>query len=322
MAANLNANCVDLLRTQSGVIARWQAPAVGLGGATIDARLRRGRWQPLYRGVYATFTGPPGRESLLWGAVLRAGPGAALSHQSAAELDNLTSARAGTIHVTVRPKHTVTVSRIERGAGVPPIVVHESRRIAEALHPVRLPPRTRVEETVLDLVQAARSFDEALSWLITACSRRRTTQAALLAAMRARPRLPWRAQLASALGDIGDGVHSMLEFRYVHGVERPHKLPLASRQARRQRDTRSQYLDSLYEEFGVAVELDGRAAHEDRWRDAHRDNFMAGIGLVTLRYSWADIADHGCEVAAEIGRVLRRRGWNGSPSRCGTSCAC
>jgi hypothetical protein len=90
MTADLPAACVRLLKLQHGAIARWQAPAVRLDLATIDAMLRRGRWQRLYQGVYATFTGRPPRECLLWAGVLRAGPGAMLSHYTAAELDGLT----------------------------------------------------------------------------------------------------------------------------------------------------------------------------------------------------------------------------------------
>ena len=79
------------------------------------------------------------------------------------------------------------------------------------------------------------------------------------------------------------------------------------------------YLDNLYEEFGVAVELDGHAAHlvQDRWRDVHRDNAMTGAGIITLRYNWTDVTERACEVAAEIGAVLRRRGWAGRPRPCG-----
>src|SRR5690348_7970390 len=99
MRANLSEDCRRLLEEQSGVIARWQAPTAGLTPATIDGELRWGRWQPLYRGVYAAFTGPPTRNSLLWAALLRAGDGAALSHYTAAELDGLADAQASAIHV-------------------------------------------------------------------------------------------------------------------------------------------------------------------------------------------------------------------------------
>jgi hypothetical protein len=85
MSVHLSEDIRLLIAAQSGAIARWQAPSVGLDATVIDAQLRQGRWQPLYRGVYAAFTGPPPRLCFLWGAVLRAGPGAALSYYSAAE---------------------------------------------------------------------------------------------------------------------------------------------------------------------------------------------------------------------------------------------
>jgi very-short-patch-repair endonuclease len=313
-----------LTAAQSGAIARWQAPSVGLDTTVIDAQLRLGRWQPLYRGVYAAFTGPPPRLCFLWGAELRAGPGAVLSYYSAAELDGLTDLRADAIHVAVPPGRQILVSRQERGAGAPVVAVHRSARLALARHPVRLPPRTRIEETVLDLVQASTGFDGALSWLISACARRRATPVALQAAIQARPRMRWRAALAGALEDIGNGIHSVLEYRYARAVERPHGLPAARRQARVPRGARSHYLDNLYADFGVAVELDGRAAHraEDRWADTRRDNFFAGVGIVTLRYGWADVTERPCQVAAEVGRVLRERGRTGTVARCGPACGC
>jgi len=247
-----------------------------------------------------------------------------MSHHSAAELDGLTEVRASAIHVAVPPGRQIAVSKHERGVGAPFVAVHRSARLTVARHPARLPPRTRVEETVLDLVQASAGFDEALSWLVSACARRRVTPVALQAAIQARPRMRWRAALAGALDDIGSGIHSVLEYRYARAVERPHGIPAARRQARMPRGSRSQYLDNLYEDFGVAVELDGRAAHraEDRWADTRRDNFLASAGVVTLRYGWADVTERPCQVAAEVGRVLRECGWTGTVSRCGPACGC
>ena len=54
---------------------------------------------------------------------------------------------------------------------------------------------------------------------------------------------------------------SLLEYRYVHRVERPHGLPAARRQARIRQRTGNRYLDNLYEGYGVCSELDGTAAH-------------------------------------------------------------
>ena len=79
--------------------------------------------------------------------------------------------------------------------------------------------------------------------------------------MRARGRMRWRVQLDSALSDIADGVMSPLEHRYVRDAERAHGLPAARRQVLIIRGTRRQYLDNLYEELGIGVELDGQAYH-------------------------------------------------------------
>jgi hypothetical protein len=79
--------------------------------------------------------------------------------------------------------------------------------------------------------------------------------------MEARQKLRWRAELTGALSDVADGVHSGLEHRYLRDVERPHGLPTAIRQARVVRGRRSAYRDVLYEEYLVAVEVDGAIAH-------------------------------------------------------------
>jgi hypothetical protein len=322
MVRELPTSCRELLELQHGVIARWQAAGTGLDPHAVDSQLRQSRWQALYPGVYATFTGEPTRIAVLWPAVLRAGPGAVLSHSSAAELDGLIDRPVPAVHVMISGARRLTTLPIIRADRVPLIVVHHSARLARARHPTRLPPRTRIDETTVDLSQSAANLDEALSWLIRACSRRLVTAELLLTAMQMRPKLHWRTELTGALSEAGDGVHSMLELRYVRGVERAHRLPRATRQAVSRLGRRTRYLDNQYRAFGVAVELDGRAAHpaEARWRDIHRDNASAGSGIVTMRYGWADVTEHPCRVAAEVASVLRLRGWAGHLQPCGPEC--
>lgn len=43
----------------------------------------------IHPGVYATFTGQVGRQARMWAALLYAGEGARLSHETAAELTGL-----------------------------------------------------------------------------------------------------------------------------------------------------------------------------------------------------------------------------------------
>jgi hypothetical protein len=326
MPTDIPPDCARLIDFQHGVIARWQAPAVGLSFSAVDARLRRGCWQPLYRGVYAAYTGSPPRESVLWAGVLRGGPGAVLSHHTAAELDGLTDRVSGVIDVSVGHDRRISLSGAERRGPAPRIIFHRTRRIGAIRHPARTPPRTRVEETILDLIQRSSSFDDVLSWLCKGCGRRLVTPQLIGTAVGMRGRLRWRDDILGALPLIAEGAHSPLEYRYVRDVEEAHGLPKAKRQARRvsgkARLPRPRYLDNLYEAFGIVVELDGRADHlvEDRWRDIRRDNANARSGIMTLRYNWADVTHRPCEVAADIAAALRICTWTGMPCPCAPSC--
>lgn len=305
----------ELLGRQAGVLSRSQAVAAELAPTIIDNRLRSGRWQQLQRGVYATFTGTPGRDALCWAALLRSGPSAVLSHQTAAEYSGLTNRRSPRIHVTVASTQQV--------AGLRGVLVHRSRDADRIAHPAALPPRTRVEDTVLDLTQTAASFDDAFGWLSRAIGRRLTTPDRLRAALDARSRVRWRESLSIALGDVGAGVHSPLELRYVTRVERAHGLPSARRQACVLVGGKRRYLDNLYEEARLAVELDGLAAHppEQRWADSHRDNEIAGVGILTLHYSWHDVDAAPCATAGQVGELLTMRGSDVTLRRCGPACS-
>jgi very-short-patch-repair endonuclease len=271
----------------------------------------------LRRGTYATFTGDPPREAKLWAALLRVGPGAVLSHETAAEVHGLTDKPSAQIHITVPAKRQPDRRRKIRG-----VVVHRSRCLRPEWQPPWRLPRTSVEDTILDLVAAARTFDDAYGWISRGVGRRLTSAQSLGKALAGRPRIRWRAWITAALQDAADGVHSPLERNYVQGVERAHGLPAARRQAKRRHASGTRYLDNLYEEFRVCVELDGLAAHpaEGRWRDTRRDNANLRMGTETLRYGWPDTTEHRCRTAAEIAAVLHRRGWKGTVRACGPGC--
>jgi hypothetical protein len=306
MAKPLSAELRDLAARQSGVMAARQLTQAGLTKNAINAKVRVGRWRRMHRGVYATFSGEPTRLAQLWAAVLGAGPGAMLSHQTAAELARLTDRPSELIHVTV-PK-------TRRVAKTPGIVVHYSKRAREALHPAKLPPQTRIEETVLDLAGAARTLDDACGWVTRGLQRGLTTQVGLAHYLELRPRIRWSTELAELLTLDAAGLHSVLELRYQRDVERPHGLPKGTRQARFRRGGHNEYRDVLYEAYLTAVELDGELAHiGEAWRlDARRDNAAAADGIITLRYSWFDVTKSPCQVAAEVARVLARRGFAGA----------
>jgi hypothetical protein len=303
----------DAAERQAGVVTFRQAASAGLEWSAVEWRLRSGRWQRMYRGVYATFSGELNRRAELWAALLYAGPGAMLSHQTAAELAHLIDAPSQMVHITVPAERRV--------ARTPGIVIHVSVRASQMLHPARLPPQSRVEETVLDLVDQAGSLDDAIGWVTRALGRRLTTQGRLRAALAQRARLRWRRELTELLSPDLAGLMSVLEQRYQRGVERRHRLPAGARQVRARRGDRTEYRDVLYEEYATCVELDGRLAHpdEERWRDIWRDNAVAADGGVTLRYGWLDVTARSCQTAAEVDRALRSRGFSGGRP-CGPGC--
>ncbi len=271
-------------------------------------QVRSGRWQAMHRGVYASFNGTAGRPAELWGALLRAGPGAVLSHETAAEVYGLTDGRSRLIHLTV--PHDSNPERCGRIDGV---AVHRSRSLARARHPVLTPPRTRVEETVLDLIESARTLDEAYDWICRAIGRRLTTAARLLTALRARRRFRWRQHIELALGYAEGGALSFLELRYKRGVEHSHGLPTAQRQVRVGQATGNRYLDNLYRDHRACVEIDGAAAHpeDEQWRDKNRDRWNSVHERIeTIRVGVVDLwtQEARCETAADVATWLSGRG--------------
>lgn len=315
VAIRIPEDCQALIAAQRGVIARQQAREAGLRSDSIETLIRTGRWQRVQRGVYAAHSGQPCREAVLLAALLRAGPYAVLSHWTAAGLTGLIADRRdGPIDVTV-PENACR-------ARIPGVVIHRTGRAMAARGPQRLLACTRIEDTVLDLAESARTIDEAYGWVYRAAGKWLVTVGQFREAMDQRSRMRWRAELRSALDAADDGVRSNLEYRYTRDVERPHALPKAARQARVIRYGKPCYLDNLYEMYLVCVELDGLEAHprHERWRDLRRDNAGAVDGIVTLRYGWSDVTKSPCEVAGQVAAVLRQRGWRGSPRACGPSC--
>jgi len=313
MRSDIPGEISALAQRQAGAISRPQLIDAGLSPQLIIRRLERGRWQQLYRGVYATFSGLPPRETWLWAAVLSAGEGAVLSHQTAAELHGLLDHPTDAIYVTVPSNRRIATHGV---------IIRTSNRVEQARQPNRALPRTSVEETVLDLAQLAPGFDDVCGWITKACAKRLTTEEKLRTALAMRKKMRWRAELDDVLAAAGSGIHSVLEYRYLRDVERAHGLPRSRHQVRAVIDGKVVYRDAYYEEYQVAVELDGRLAHpdEERWRDSHRDTQAGVQGVQTCRYGWRDVYARACQTALLQAQILRRRGWRGIPKPCSASC--
>jgi hypothetical protein len=110
-----------ILKAQKNVISAAQAHALGMPHDAIRAKVKSGRWQAVYHGVYATFTGELPREARLWAVVLRCGRSAVLSHETAAEIHRFAPSLTDKIHVTVPGGSNPARSTSLRG-----VVVHRS----------------------------------------------------------------------------------------------------------------------------------------------------------------------------------------------------
>lgn len=305
-----------LLDAQRGIVDRRQALGLGFTVSRIQHRLTSGKWQHVYEGVYAAFSGPLSRDARLWAAVRRAGDGAMLSHQTAAEVQGLIDKPgSGDIHLTVANRRRPVQGKPVRG-----IVIHRSDQSRPQFPDGSWKlPRTRIEDTVLDLFVTAATFEQGYAWIARAVSRDLVTVAGLRAVLGDRKRVRWRTWLADAFEDSRDGVDSSLERRYLRGVERAHGLPTAEHQARRTLGGRTHYKDNWYAKYRVAVEIDGPAYHRgDRAAaDRDRDNLnLAADAAQTFRFGPVGVTERACESAALVAATLRRNGWTGTPHPC------
>ncbi|MFT4042265.1 MAG: hypothetical protein QM673_03800 [Gordonia sp. (in: high G+C Gram-positive bacteria)] len=303
-AARVDAVCA----TQNGVIARWQVVECGESAAFIRRKLRRREWATVYRGVFVDHTGPLTWRQRAWAAVVAAFP-AALSHESALHDEKVPS--SGPVHIMV-DRHRRVIAR-------PGVVVHYGSRLDERVLWHTQPPRVRIEEAVLDVAADASSMVGVVGCLTDVLGARKTTADRLRTTLHSRRTMPRRTFIDEVLRDIRDGSCSVLEYEYLRKVERAHALPAPRRQAPIVIGRRG-LRDVEYRDWGVVVELDGRAWHDGpaaRDRDLERDlDAAVGATRQTLRIGWGQVFDRPCVTARKVGEVLRAHGWDGTPVRC------
>ena len=162
-------------------MSRAQALELGLTDGQIKAMLIGRRWCTHLPGIYLTFTGPVPPRTRVWGALRYAGEGAIACLATAAWLWGLCSDPPARIEVCVPPRRQV-VNR-------PGVHVASRRHLDILRHPVAKPPRTRLEETVLDLIDRAANAEEVVALITGACQRRFTTATRLGQCARSRKRL-------------------------------------------------------------------------------------------------------------------------------------
>jgi predicted transcriptional regulator of viral defense system len=120
----MDAAIAHLALRQHGLLLRAQVLDVGVTDAMIDHRIRSGRWARVCAGLYRLAGVPVSWRQRALAACLVAGPGAVVSHRSAAVLWGLSGFRPGPIEITVPNGHSVRspLARVHRTAEVSRVV--------------------------------------------------------------------------------------------------------------------------------------------------------------------------------------------------------
>jgi predicted transcriptional regulator of viral defense system len=268
---------------QCGVVSVAQLREVGIGRGAVDRAVRAGRLHRVHHGVYAmghTVLRPEGHRLA---AVLACGPGAVLSHRSAAAHWELLATSQARIDVTaVRSRHPV-----------PGVRLHTTRSLdAQDRTTHQGIPITTVHRTLLDLAATTRA-DQLENALAQAMHLQLYDQRAI------------DDVIARSNGHRGTGVlneatrqepqitRSMWEIRMLRLVRSAHLPEPICNKALDAPDHGECKPDFYWPAYGLIVETDGSEAHRTlaAFRgDRAKDAALTAAGYKVLRFTW-DVDD-------------------------------
>jgi very-short-patch-repair endonuclease len=293
----------DLAERQHGLVARRQLLARGMGRGAIEDRIARGRLRPVQRGVYAVGHARTDQKARWMSVVLAAGPGAVLSHRSAAALWGLLPPFA------LEPE----VTRPIRTRSRPGLKIHQAPLEHDEVSVVDGIPVTSLSRTLLDL--AARVSRQHLEQAFNEVEvRRLTDRLSVLDLLKRRPRRQGARALRSILmtDARSRGVtRKELEARFGALLAQT-DLPQPRRNVHVAVSGRFFEVDCLWADERLIVELDGRAAHGTKRafeRDRERDRLLVAEGWRVVRVTWRQLMEDAPAVIADLRRSLRHRPW-------------
>jgi very-short-patch-repair endonuclease len=284
---------LQLAERQWGVVARWQLEKCGISGTTISRWTAAGRLHRIHPGVYAVGHKAVCTEGKLLAAILYAGPGAALSHASAAHWWELLPYLPNTIHVT-SPKRRGSLDAVR---------VHHRGRVDRTMY--RGLPVTPAARALLDFASVA-PLDLVRKALAQADYQR-------LLDLEALDEIMGEGRAGSARLKKALSLHRPEYARTLSPAEdllldlcRRHRLPIPEVNV----PIGPYKVDALWRNARLIVEVDGGDGHgtiAQMRRDRERDLWLRGAGFAVHRYSGLQISSSPRAVAADVRRALRSR---------------
>ena len=277
--------------------------------AALRWQISSGRWQQPCRGIVVAHSGALTEEQRLWTAVLAAGHGAMLAGLTAARLDGFRGFTDG--EVTERPVYALVPAGQRPRCKIPGlrVIVHYTTMLErEAVHPLKQPPRTRIARSLVDAAAWMATDRGAMAVLAAGVQQQLARVQDLMPIVAANQRLRRRRLITDTLGDIGGGAQALSELDFTRLVVRGYQLPEPDRQrCRKDSSGRRRYLDAIWEQQKVIVEIDG-AQHLDTqqyWDDMDRDNDLKLAGYQVLRFPAWVVRYNPAHVAAKIRQALK-----------------
>ena len=289
-----------LVFAQRGAISRDQLLAFGLTRHAIQHRVDRGRLVVEWPGVYRVGQRPLDRDGRFVAAVLACGPGAILSHASAAELWGIHRSTGGPIHISIPATRRIRLKGI---------TAHRRNPLPAATTKSAI-PLTQPLFTLVDLASSLAA--ELLTAAINEADRLGLIDHDELVALV--ESLSGRSGIRKLRAILGTHARtdSNLERTFLALVNRAN-LPRPETQL----EILGFRVDFAWPEIALVVETDGLTYHRtpsQQAADRKRDQVLMAAGLTCLRFTNAQIRSEPNGVIATLRSVYDSSARNASSS--------
>ena len=298
----LGVRLARLADAQHGAVSLSQLTTLGLSARAVQKRVAAGRLHRVHRGVYAVGRAGLDARGRRMAAVLACGPGAVISHRTAADELGISPRASALIEVSIPSRS---------GRARPGVVVHRAPGLGPAdVTTLNRIPSTTAARTQLDLAAVVNASE--LARTLEATERKRLFDLTeVTAALDRAPGHPGAGRLLAALAAYAEPPPTRREFErlafevlVLAGLGRPAVNVVI------EAGGQVQEVDFCWPDRRLIVEADSFEFHRTRAafeRDRRRDQRLTAAGWTVLRITWRQLRDAPEEVVAAVVAASRSR---------------